>query len=1395
MSRLPGSFEPTDSASDQEMDEYADMPGMFLTGTDPISADESDSDDDSFVLDHELMAGDEDDEDVRITSDGSQHVDDDDDQDEDEDARTQDGGGGDSLQLAFDVHSRQIMILDSQGNASPLTPDHLRGSNLSLNSLRALLLARLGLATGQRGARQRAAQANLDDEQDENDQDQEDDDEDEDDDDDYEPFWGASRRKFKNWYPKQDGPAESGIKLLRSGDFGPAPPRYSCHVRKFAPIDHNMTSVLRAREINLLSPSRAALAQTAVPNSSGVEVSQFESKVYSGQYSADGNFFYSACQDMRVYIYDTLQPPRVGSKSVMATPPRPRTTRRSMYADTWQHRSSMKTKKIVRANYSLTQWTVTDANLSPGNGLLVYSSITPFLHLVKTGEGSSFDAAGDDDQQVLDITNGHGSMSRFGVWSVRFSNDAKEIIAGANDGQMFVYDLESQRTILRVNAHKSDVNAVSFADKSSPHLLLSGSDDCYVKVWDRRSLSGQRASGTLVGHTEGITFVAPKGDGRYCLSNGKDQAMKLWDLRKMFSSEDHDKLRLDRDKFKYSIPTYDYRQGWYPRPKYLQHPHDVSVMTYRGHAVLRTLIRCHFSPVSATNQQYVYSGSADGRIHIWSLDGQVVQTIDRKYTHPLLDGQTGDYNDPSSYKLRSTRAPPARGYGRVVRDVSWHPTRPELMSTAWSEGQIEGSIARHEWKGALGESVEDMVERHRLEAQVAGYTYDQTGQSYFFVLTVLLCVLLPWTYTSLRGGSGPEQRAARIPPPCNGWNVKSDEIVKSKIGGKKSVFGLRTVFLAAGWLAFAVVVQRASLIEGEANAFDPFQILGVSSSATEKQIKKHYRKLSLKFHPDKLVLGANQTKEEADNQFVQLTKAYKALTDEVSRHNYEMFGHPDGKQEFSQGIALPAWVVESQHKWWVVAAYAAVLGIALPLFVGRWWYGSRNKTKDGVLNSTVAKFFLNLKEDTNFGVMLDILASSDEFAKDPALKMLRKSQTKTAVDDYARITSIVRASADGKQGWVGYGSWNATQKRARVLIAAHMLRVPINDASLREEKLVTVAIALPLCAGMASVVLSHNWLSSYLAVLHLQQFLLQALHPTSSQLLQLPHLTEDIARKASAELGVNTVADFGKLNAGQVEKLLSGWPERNKRDVFEVAKNWPVTSVVDAKFKVVGEAVVTPGAIVSFTLKLRLTPPGQILTSPQLTKLSMTEPENDDDDDANIDELIGRRKKGAHGEEPTPLAHAPYFPKNRKPTWSIFVGDHKLNRVFVQPHKFTDVGSRQVRIIKLSFQAPPGPGLYTFQVYAVNDSFVGTDAQKDLQASLFGMRVMPPQKGEEMAEDDDISEPDEDTLEGQLALMKGQPVKRGSHSSDEDDSEDSDDDDDDSSDSDESDSDSDSDSD
>ena len=134
------------------------------------------------------------------------------------------------------------------------------------------------------------------------------------------------------------------------------------------------------------------------------------------------------------------------------------------------------------------------------------------------------------------------SRGHFGIWSLRFSGDGSEIVAGTSDESVYVYDLEAQRSILRIPGHSDDVNAVCFGDKMSPHILYSGSDDTTLKVWDRRSLASMRPAGMFLGHTEGLTYIDSKGDGRYVISNGKDQTCKLWDLRNMISTDKAEKI-------------------------------------------------------------------------------------------------------------------------------------------------------------------------------------------------------------------------------------------------------------------------------------------------------------------------------------------------------------------------------------------------------------------------------------------------------------------------------------------------------------------------------------------------------------------------------------------------------------------------------------------------------------------------------------------------------------------------------------------------------------------------------------------------------------------------------------------------------------------------------------
>lgn len=155
-------------------------------------------------------------------------------------------------------------------------------------------------------------------------------------------------------------------------------------------------------------------------------------------------------------------------------------------------------------------------------------------------------------------------------------------------------------------------------------------------------------------------------------------------------------------------------------------------------------------------------------------------------------------------------------------------------------------------------------------------------------------------------------------------------------------------------------------------------IANAAQSLTEKQIKSHYKKLSVKFHPDKVKPGPNETLEELNDRFVEITKAYKALTDEEVRNNFIQYGHPDGKQSFSMGIALPKWIVEGSNMYFTLALYGLLFGIVLPYTVGKWWYGTRRRTKDGVMVESAGRLVKEYNDNNTIFNVIEILTSGEE---------------------------------------------------------------------------------------------------------------------------------------------------------------------------------------------------------------------------------------------------------------------------------------------------------------------------------------------------------------------------------------------------------------------------------
>ncbi|CAH8361461.1 unnamed protein product [Eruca vesicaria subsp. sativa] len=96
----------------------------------------------------------------------------------------------------------------------------------------------------------------------------------------------------------------------------------------------------------------------------------------------------------------------------------------------------------------------------------------------------------------------------------------------------------------------------------------------------------------------------------------------------------------------------------------LKHLYDQSLSTYKGHSVLRTLIRCYFSPAHSTGQKYIYTGSDDNYVYIYDLE-------------------SGD----KVAALKHNNSP--------VRDCNWHPHYPTLISSSW-----DGDLVKWEFPGS-----------------------------------------------------------------------------------------------------------------------------------------------------------------------------------------------------------------------------------------------------------------------------------------------------------------------------------------------------------------------------------------------------------------------------------------------------------------------------------------------------------------------------------------------------------------------------------------------------------------------------------------------------------------------------------------------------------------------
>lgn len=396
--------------------------------------------------------------------------------------------------------------------------------------------------------------------------------------------------------------------------------------------------------------------------------------------------------------------------------------------------------------------------------------------------------------------------------------------------------------------------------------------------------------------------------------------------------------------------------------------------------------------------------------------------------------------------------------------------------------------------------------------------------------------------------------------------------------------------IITGWLLLILLTYKVSQFDYEAANFDPFEILGIPPTASKSDIRKAYHRLSILQHPDK---GGDE------KAFVKLTKAYKALSDEEAKKNYEIYGNPDGPGAMSFGIALPSWIVEKENSVWVLGLYALVFMVALPIAVGTWWYRSIRFSGDKVLLDTTQLYFYFFHKTPYMALkrVIMILAASLEFDK------RHNAQVPERPTDNEEVPSLIKQLPHLNEKCKEVPLCRNYSVKARAIIHAHLSRLPLNPNTLEKDRQFVIKKCPYLVNEMVSVVnqlimlayagrISGQKLPPIETIencMKLAPLIIQGLWEFKSPLLQLPHITDDHLKYfVNKKRYIKSVQQFAKLPADESRSLLRDLTQQQYENVIKVLGNMPLIDF-SIRCEVVDDEnsnVVTAGAIVTVTVNL-----------------------------------------------------------------------------------------------------------------------------------------------------------------------------------------------------------------
>ncbi|QLQ81412.1 hypothetical protein HG537_0F01730 [Torulaspora globosa] len=526
------------------------------------------------------------------------------------------------------------------------------------------------------------------------------------------------------------------------------------------------------------------------------------------------------------------------------------------------------------------------------------------------------------------------------------------------------------------------------------------------------------------------------------------------------------------------------------------------------------------------------------------------------------------------------------------------------------------------------------------------YEYDESSETWpFFVLTLVFMVVVPMTVLqvyrllfsnddeSLEVDSS-QKEVEKVVSRVNDEVLDADLRIfcetyqKSK---KSKIWSKKNVILVVGWIVFGVVLQRirnSEAIEASGSGiFDPYALLGVTPSASDRDIKSAYRQLSLKFHPDKLAKSlSNDERARIEEMYVQISKAYEALTDEITKANYLTYGHPDGPQSVSHGIAIPSFLVDRAASPLVVLAYLVLLSVVLPYFVSKWWSRTRSFTKKGIHVKTASHFvdrLVNYKpsEIVTVDLIVKWLSNAEEF------KIL-----------FPQLTS-----ADFEQ-----------------LIHDHINRTENSRIKDKTVRFRVVGKCHSLLHGLLDLACGVR--NTEIAIVTLETFkcIVQAVpHTPYSQIMQLPNVDKQKFMQGS----VDEIYTLGKLftyKNEEISKILGIEDEYKLKQTLDVASSIPQLKLIKAEFLVPGENQVSPSSTPHISIKLLVRSPQHKSIPSDKFPESMLEEPQDFEFQQNPFNIM-------ESEPLIPYSYAPFFPSKRRNAFCCLVALQKDAKILQTP--------------------------------------------------------------------------------------------------------------------------------